>query len=495
VIPMGFFTNLLYTIQWQDIFDILLNSYILFRIYILFRGTPIVQVLLVLTALQVVQVMAMSLGLVVTSWVIRGVTAVAALIIVVVFRNEIRSVFTTHSLKSIFWGLPRRRHATPDETIADAVFEMGRQRLGALLVFPDKDDLQEIVGNGIPWNGTITREMLISIFWHDNPVHDGAAIVRGDRISNVGAILPLTKRKDLPSRYGTRHRAALGLSEVSDALVIVVSEERGEVSVVKNFTIQPVSDPDALIGLLQDHSGITAKGTGFFQREKTRTALAALLSLFFVFTVWYQLTRGTDTLVSLEVPLEFYNRAPDMEIIDTSVHSVQLYLSGSGQLIQSLKPEQVTVRLNLAQLDAGENILPVGPENITTPPGILLRRVEPSSVQLFLDKIAEKEVPVQVTWTGKLNPDLIITGAEANPSKIRVRGGRRIIDKTTTLYTEPVDLNGITSSNTVTAPLQLEPAGLRVAPGSKEKVSVTYEIRTRTPTSAPAEDVSPKAEP
>jgi len=493
---MGFLTTFLYSIQWQDIFDILLNSYILFRIYILFRGTPIVQVLLVLTALQVVQVMAISMGLVVTSWVIRGITAVATLIIVVVFRNEIRSVFTTHSLKSIFWGLPERRHATtPDEIIADAVFEMGRQRIGALLVFPNKDDLKEIVENGIPWNGTITREMLITIFWHDNPVHDGAAIVRGDRISRVGAILPLTRRKDLPSRYGTRHRAALGLSEISDALVIAVSEERGEVSVVKNFTIQPVSDPETLIGLLQDHSGISAKGTGFFQREKTRTGLAALISLFFVFTVWYQLTRGSDTLVSLEVPLEFYNRAPNMEIIDTSVHSVQLYLSGSGQLIQSLKPEQLTVRLDLEQLDAGENILPVEPENITTPPGILLRRVEPSSVQLFLDKIAEKEVPVQVTWTGQLDPDLIIADAEVNPSKIRVRGGHRLIDRITTLYTEPVDLNGITASNTVTAPLQLEPAGLKVASGSKEKVSVTYEVRTRTPASAPAEDASPKAEP
>ncbi len=492
---MEFLTSFLYSIQWQDIFDILLNSYILFRIYILFRGTPIVQVLLVLTALQVVQVMAMSLGLVVTSWVIRGITAVATLIIVVVFRNEIRSVFTTHNLKSIFWGLPERRRATPDEIIADAVFEMGRQRIGALLVFPNKDDLKEIVENGIPWNGTITREMLISIFWHDNPVHDGAAIVRGDRISSVGAILPLTRRKDLPSRYGTRHRAALGLSEVSDALVIVVSEERGEVSVVKNFAIEPVPDRETLIGLLQDHSGITAKGAGFFQREKTRTGLAALISLFFVFTVWYQLTRGSDTLISLEVPLEFYNRAPNMEIIDTSVHSVQLYLSGSGQLIQSLKPEQLTVRLDLEQLDAGENILPVEPENITTPPGILLRRVEPSSVQLFLDKIAEKEVPVQVTWAGELDPDLIISEAEVNPSKIRVRGGRRLIDRITTLYTEPVDLNGITSSDTVTAPLQLDSAGIKVASGSKEKVSVNYKVRTRTPASAPGKDVSPKAEP
>ncbi|MFP4346869.1 MAG: diadenylate cyclase [Desulfococcaceae bacterium] len=492
---MGFLTSFLYSIQWQDIIDILLNSYILFRIYILFRGTPIVLVLLVLTALQVVQVMAMSLGLVVTSWVIRGITAVATLIIVVVFRNEIRSVFTTHSLKSIFWGLPERRHATPDEIIADAVFEMGRQRIGALLVFPNKDDLKEIVENGIPWNGTITREMLISIFWHDNPVHDGAAIVRGDRIPSVGAILPLTRRKDLPSRYGTRHRAALGLSEVSDAMMIVVSEERGEVSVVKNFTIQPVPDRDALIGLLQDHSGITATGAGFFQREKIRTGLAALLSLFFVFTVWYQLTRGSDTLVSLEVPLEFYNRAPDMEIIDTSVHTVQLYLSGSGQLIQSLKPEQLTVRLDLAQLDAGENILPVDLENITTPPGILLRRVEPSSVQLFLDKIAEKEVPVQVTWAGELDPNLIITDAEVDPPKVRVRGGHRLIDRITTLYTEPVDLNGITSSDTITVPLQLEPAGIKLAPGSKEKVRVTYEVRTRTPGPAPALDASPKAEP
>ncbi len=478
---MNFLNTLLYSIQWQDVIDILLNSYILFRLYVLFRGTPIVQVLLVLALLQLVQVIAMFLGLVVTSWAIRGVTAVTALIIVVVFRTEIRSVFTTHSLKSIFWGLPKRRHATPDEIIADTVFEMGRQRIGALLVFPNKDDLKEIVENGIPWNGTITREMLISIFWQDNPVHDGAAIVRGDRISSVGTILPLSRRKDLPSRYGTRHRAALGLSEMSDALVVIVSEERGEASVVKNNAIQTVPDRETLISLLRTHSGTTAKGTGFFQKEKTRTGLAALLSLFFVFTVWFQLTRGADTLISLEVPVEFYNRAPDMEIIDASVHRVQLYLSGSGQLIQSLRPEQLTARVDLERVEIGENILPIGPENITTPPGILLRRVEPASVRLFLDKIARKELPVQVNWTGTLDPDLILTKASVDPATIRVRAGNRLIDGITTIYTEGVDLNGITKSGVVTVPLELEPAGLKISQGSKEKVTVTYEVRKRKP--------------
>ncbi|NOQ18751.1 MAG: DisA protein, partial [Desulfobacterales bacterium] len=204
------------TIRWQDVVDISLNSYILFRFYVLFRGTNVFRVLIGMTVLWFLQRIAFSLGLIVTSLGVKAIVAVGAIIIIVVFRNEIRRVLQTKNFKSILWGFSYKSAITPTEIITDSVFEMAQRKCGALIVFPGKEDLSDAVRGGTPWKGMITREMITSIFWPDNPVHDGAAIVQGDQIRVVGAILPLSDRDDLPSHYGTRHRAALGLAETTD---------------------------------------------------------------------------------------------------------------------------------------------------------------------------------------------------------------------------------------------------------------------------------------
>jgi uncharacterized protein (TIGR00159 family) len=252
---LAFFSN----IRWQDVVDITLNSYILFRLYILFRGTNVFRVLIGIALLWFVQRIAVSMGLIVTSWAIQGITAVAALIIIVVFRNEIRSVLQARNLKAILWGFSDKTVNTPIEIIVESVFELARARTGALIVFPGKEDLEEVVQGGTPWHGLVSQEMITSIFWHDNPVHDGAAIIQGNQVTEVGVILPLSHRDDLPSYYGTRHRAAAGLAEATDALVIIVSEERGNVVLAKGSDMHVITRKEELAKTLQEHVGVTAE--------------------------------------------------------------------------------------------------------------------------------------------------------------------------------------------------------------------------------------------
>jgi diadenylate cyclase len=209
------------SMRWQDVFDITLNSYILFRLYVLFRGTNVFRVLVGIAFLWFFQRIAVSLGFIVTSWVLQGITAAGAILIIVIFRNEIRSVLQAKNLKAILWGFPLRAGQAPIEIIVDTVYELARRHCGALLIFPGKEDFEDVVQSGIPWRGLISREMLLSIFWQDNPVHDGAAIIQGNRVEEVGVLLPLSQRKDFPSYYGTRHRAAAGLAETTDSLVIL----------------------------------------------------------------------------------------------------------------------------------------------------------------------------------------------------------------------------------------------------------------------------------
>jgi diadenylate cyclase len=467
------------SIRWQDIIDISLNSYILFRFYVLFRGTNVFRVLIGMTLLWFLQRIAISLGLIVTSWVVQGIVAVGAIIIIVVFRNEIRRVLQAKNLKSILWGLSVKSVVTPTEIIVESVFSMAKAKCGALIVFPGKEDLSDAVQGGTPWRGLITKEMITSIFWPDNPVHDGAAIVQGDQISIVGAILPLSYRTDLPSYYGTRHRAALGLAEATDSLVIVVSEERGDVIVAKGNRLQEVRRKQTLEQKLQEHLGTAAVKKGVARKEGLEIAAAALLSIVFITGIWFSVSRGQETLVSLDIPVDYTNRPAGTEIVDTSVKSVSLVLSGSGALVKSVTPDQVNVRLDISNAVIGQNAFTITPENISLPPGIVVREVTPSIIDIVIDETTKKKLPVQVDWVGKLSPELIMLNCKIDPEKVEIMGGKRIVEKITTIYTEKVPLDNLSGKGEITAKLVLNPAVLKVAPGSKDKVTIQYIIRKR----------------
>jgi diadenylate cyclase len=476
---MNMFWSILASLRWQDIVDILLISYILFRLYVLFRGTHVLRVLTGIAIIWVFQRIALSLGLILTSWVLQGIMAVAALIIIIVFRNEIRSVLQARNLKAILWGFTDKPFHTPIEIIADSINTLSRRRIGALMVFPAKDDLEELMQKGIRWNGLVSKEMITSIFWPDNPVHDGAAIIQGDRITEVGVILPLSHSNELPPRYGTRHRAALGLAESTDALIVVVSEETGKVVVAKDSEIVEINDNDELIRKLQVHEGISAEDQGVVKKGKLELCLAAFFSVILITIVWFSFSKGLETLITLEIPVEYSTRDPRMEIIDTSATSVSLQLGGSGTLIKSIRPEQVHVRLDLNNAVAGRNTFSITKENVVLPPGIFLKKVAPAVVEATLDITMKKELPVQVDWVGELPENLILSQVRIDPEIIRIIGGSRILGTLSTIYTEKVPLDNLLESGVITLNPVLNPASLKIDSGSKDKITVSYVIKPR----------------
>ncbi|MCF8081153.1 MAG: diadenylate cyclase [Desulfobacterales bacterium] len=466
-------------LRWQDFIDIALASYILFRFYVLFRGTYVFRVISGLALLWIFQRIAAYLGLIVTSWALQGITAVAAFIIIVVFRNELRSVLQAKNIKNILWGVSPKTIQAPVEIIVSGIFELMKRRIGALLVFPGSEDIDEVVKNGIAWEGKITQEMILSIFWHDNPVHDGAAIIEGDEVRKVGVILPLSHRTDLPSHFGTRHRAAVGMAEKSDALVVVVSEERKSILAVKGAELIKVASPDQLSQLLQRHMGVVADPEAPAGRRSMRLATAGALSVLLVAGLWFSFTTGKDTLIELQVPVRYNNRASGVEIVSASVNSVNLQLSGSGTLIQSLRPSQVQVQLDLKSAAVGTNEFTITSSNISLPPGIVLKTVQPRQVTVTLDRLVRKQLPVQVDWTGKLPEGRILKSVRVMPEAVEIEGGNRIIEDTETVYTQKVPIDGLTKSGTISVGLALQPASLKVAPSSPEKVTVEYIIEKR----------------
>lgn len=188
---------------------------------------------------------------------------------------------------------------------------------------------------------------------------------------------------------------------------------------------------------------------------------------------------GGDTLLTFESPVVYQNRDPAMEIVKTSVNTVNLELEGSDALIKSIKPDQVQVKLDLNKSKAGPNSFTITRESISLPPGIVLKGVTPSVVEVELDVLIKKTIPVQIDWVGRLPDHFILTETTLDPAAVAVIGGRRILEKISTIYTEKVPLNNLDVKGTISVNLALTPASLKIAPDSKEKVTISYLTKLR----------------
>ncbi len=464
-------------LRWQDFIDIVINSYILFRIYVLFRGTTTFRVMLGITGLLFFQQIATALGLVVTSWLIQGITTVAAIIIIVIFQHEIRGVFQTTKWKNILWGIPKSYKETPSETIVETIFDFSENRTGALIVFPGKENLYSYIQRGIPWHGRISKEMLNTIFWHNNPVHDGAIIIDGDKIAEVACILPLSERKNLPSYFGTRHRAAVGLAEISDALVVIVSEERGTVTAVKGTNIENIKRKQDLTYAIDLHLG-KKNERGIVRKETFQLSIAAILSVVFIASIWSNFLRSSDTLINLEVPIQFKNRQAGVEVVEVSENNVNLQISGSNALLRSISSDKLYAEIDLENVDIGENSFVLTSKNIQLPPGISLNQITPSTVNVLIDSIETKDLPVQVDWIGKLSQQLRLSSANVEPSTVRITGRSLLLKKLKTVYTKKVSLDIIEKSGTIFAGVAVDNP-MKIAPGQNETVKIKYNVLDR----------------
>jgi len=475
-----FLEKLLAVMRWQDVLDILLNSYILFRLYIVLRGTRLFLIVVFIFLLLIVQQIVTTSSMILTHTVIQGVAALTAIGVLIVFRYEIRSIFQTKGLKDLLWHVSTKPVITPVEIITRSVNNLARKKIGALIVLPGRQPVEAAIQNSVSWNAKVSHEMIESIFWPGNPVHDGAAVIQGSQINHVAAILPLTERPNLPMRFGTRHRAAIGLTERSDALVLIVSEERGEVTLAHAGQIETVKDAASLEARLRQHTGMAGKLPHRTSSERRSAVFAFMLSIVVVSSVWYSYSLGfVRSLTTIEVPIEYVKRDARMEIIQSSSTSVQIQLSGSLQLINRLDPNQIKVRFDLSKAVAGRNSLTITEDDIILPPGASLKKVEPSSIDIMVDTLGKKRLPVQVDWTGALPPGILIQDIQIEPTTVEVIGGELLLTEADTIYTAKVPVDELIESGELRAAPALVPASLRLAPGQENSILIKYIVRPR----------------
>ncbi len=236
-------------IRWQDILDILIVAFIIYQLMSIIRGTRSVQMVLGLIVVGLVYFMASILNLVTVQWLLRTFLSSLLLIIIIVFQQDIRRALSQVG-KSPFQRSTGMAEKDLDEIIR-AVFYLSKRRIGALIVIERETGLREFIESGFKLDANLSKELLISIFMPVSPLHDGGAIIYKGRIQTAGCIMPLSENPYISKRFGTRHRAAIGLSEETDAVIVVVSEESQEISLVQNGALTAMHDELTLTNTLR----------------------------------------------------------------------------------------------------------------------------------------------------------------------------------------------------------------------------------------------------
>jgi diadenylate cyclase len=232
--------DILKSLRWQNILDILIVAFIIHQLILIIKGTRSVQMIIGLVVLSAIYFISVALDLVTLQWLLNTFLSSLLLIVVIVFQSDIRRALTQVG-KSPF--MKNRDMAAKElDEIVKAVFYLSKRRIGALIVLERESGLQDFVESGTEIDAVLSKEMLITLFMPVSPLHDGAVIIQKGRIQTAGCILPLTNNPHVNKRFGTRHRAAIGLSEETDAVVVVVSEETQEVSLVQHGALTLMSD-------------------------------------------------------------------------------------------------------------------------------------------------------------------------------------------------------------------------------------------------------------
>ena len=380
--------DLIPTPTWRDIVDILFLTIVAYQLYVWFRESRALRVIIGLVALGGIYSIAKFWGLFLTTWVFQILWQVLLILLLILFQTEIRQVLEKVSPMRYLRSRRRVFQKTFAKELSQTLFEMAADRTGALIVLARNDNPSEFVRAGQTIMALPESALIKSIFNRSAPAHDGAIVIAQDRITQMGCILPLSEDEDLPEKYGTRHRAALGLSEVTDAICLVVSEERSEVATVVEGKIVTWQDPKALAGNLSEITGgpeirvPTLKGflKGIFV-ENWRTKLSALA---LVTIAWLVLASQQEAELTITTPVQHTNVPSHLMLGQGSTPTVDLTLSGRRNTIRTLKDQDVQVSFDLSAITLGRHLIKVSTKNIFLPFGVKIDRVAPQKIMVNL---------------------------------------------------------------------------------------------------------------
>jgi diadenylate cyclase len=370
-----------------DALDILLVSVFLYATLAWFQRAASRGVFLGLAFLTLVYFLARALDMYLTSLAFHTTFAVLLFSLVVVFQEDLRRLLErVSSFGSLDFGQSQNISLDVDEVVESA-FEMATSKTGALIVLKGQEPLQRHLNGGVVLNGHVSKPLLFSIFDSKSPGHDGAVVIEHDQVTEFAAHLPISQNTGAIAGRGTRHSAALGISESSDALTIVVSEEHGDVSVAEGGELSKASTASDLKKRLEVFFQTTfpAASQPLLRRVFVQHVRLKILSFALALTAWFVLAHDPHTVQrTFAVPVEYRNLPTGLEIDGAAPSEARVTLSGSERHFRFLEPSSLKISLDLARTDTGFHEVVVAERNIGLPSNVSLYRIEPRIIRLYI---------------------------------------------------------------------------------------------------------------
>lgn len=447
-------------LNWRGLLDILFIAIGLLFAYHTLNRLKTWKILFGISLAVIILMVAHILELTGVRWIYSNFSNIALVGLIVVFQPEIRKMF--ERVASL-----RGSRFTGNKTelallVAEAVFAMAAIKQGALLVFPGKEPAEQWMSGGFTLNGDLSLPLLMSIFDHHSPGHDGAATIEDGKVTHFGARLPLSKSDRLDENLGTRHHAAMGLSEVSDALVIVVSEERGSVSVFQNGKSEFVNARDELQAKMVSHwMGVASFKPGAAKKFSRWSSCAELaFGLVAAFLIWSAIiiSQGEIIQKGIMVPITYTGLPKDLTLVEDKTSEVNLLLGGTKSDLDTLKPSQMNVKIDLAHAVNGKQNYLITQENVSLPKGIRLMGAEPAQLSLRLEPLVTREVSVKPHFVGKLPRGVRLLSATVNPAKVMVRCPANFAERAKLqIDTAPIDLTNVKEDTKIDSQIAAPP--------------------------------------
>ena len=405
-----------------------------------------------------------------------GLTVIL-LALIIVFQQDIRRGFEQLST----WRFAGRSRAASGsvDTLLEAVNLLAKEEIGALLAIQGRQPIEPHISGGVPVGGRISIPLLHSIFHPATQGHDGAVLIDGDVIKKLGVHLPLSKNLSEVGRAGTRHTAALGLAECCDALVIVVSEERGTISVAEESRLDAIESMGELKHKLDGFYGRRVQTPKELAQRNWLTANLGwkLLAAAIACGLWFLFAYDVETLrrTFRDVPIELRNVADGWVVRDTFPSVAQVTLSGSERAFTRLNPSDLKASIDLSGVKGTADI-PLTKEHFKLPTGLSLEHLNPTEVQVRTERLVSVDLPVRPVFAATSGTARERV-ASSEPSRARVLIPESIRESFHEINTEPIDPLSVVEGKALERNLVLPPAA-KWPDGSVPSVTVRFQPKT-----------------
>lgn len=384
------------TLTWRDVLDVAVIAVFLYFVFLLFKRTNSFFIVDGVVLLFLAFLVAQFLNLNLTALFLKYFFAFFIVIMAVIFREELRSFFESISL----WGKIERTRSGEklgDDAVVDIVRKtldyLSSKKHGALLVFPGGQPLDRLLQGGVPLHGDLSVPLLLSIFDPTSPGHDGAALIEDGMLKRFSAHLPLAERYKHLRDVGLRHRAAVGLSEKSDAMVLVVSEERGTISLARFGRLFPLIDAEEAAKRLQEFFDESSplKSTKFWREVFVSNFIAKLAALVVAALLWFVFVfQPGHATKEFDVPVEFRFLPETVQITKITPTKISVTLSGKSADFDILDAKTLKVSIDASKfLEPGAKKVSVDEEMIQSPRALSIVDFSPETVRF---DVVKKEV-------------------------------------------------------------------------------------------------------